>query len=83
MREVAGFFLQGATGFLEKAGAGEGASLLLGSLLEVVVRDAADKRMIRAVVAAAEKQGSTKEWPGLTIGERDCLLASPLSADNR
>ena len=62
------------TGFLSKAAHGEGAAgglaLLPGSLVEVVVTQASDRRMIAVTTdSPAVSANLTREWDGLSIGK--------------
>ena len=65
--------MQGTAAFLAKdshnEGVGGAAPLAPGSVVEVLVTDANDKRLVRVTTDRAAVAGAvTKEWKGLTIG---------------
>ena len=71
------------TGFLSKAAHGEGSggalALLPGSLVEAVVTQASDRRMIAVTTdSTAVSVNLTKEWDGLDIGEFHNQSANPM-----
>ena len=72
------------TGFLSKAAHGEGSggglALLPGSLVEAVVTQALDRRMIAVTTDSTAVSASlTKEWDGLNIGEYEDSTSASLS----